>query len=67
MGDINLWGFEGPPSLDKTLSHLRNKINNILGIADKVHDQEDKDFIDPEIIKDLKFVVQTLSCHVKRL
>ena len=67
MGDINLWGFEGPPSLDKTLSHLRNETNNILGIADKVHNQEDKDFIDPEIIKDLKFVVQTLSCHVKRL
>ena len=67
VGDVNLWEFEGPPSLDKTLSHLRNKTNNILGIADKVHNQEDKDFIDLEIIKHLKFVVQTLSCHVKRL
>ena len=67
MGNVNLRGFEGPPSLDKTLSHLRNEANNILGIADKVHNQEDKDFIDPEIMKDLKFVVQTLSCHVKRL
>ena len=67
VGDVNLWGFEGPPSLKETLKHLRNETNNILAMADKVYDQENKDLIDPEIVKDLKFVVQTLSFHIKRL
>ena len=67
VGDVNLWGFEGPPSLKDTLRHLRNETNNILGMADKVFDQEDKDSIDPEVVKDLKFVVQTLSYHIKHL
>ena len=67
VGDVNLWGFEGPPSLKETLTHLRNESNNILGMADKVFDQEDKHSIDPEVVKDLKFVVQTLSYHIKHL
>ena len=67
VGDVNLWGFEGPPSLKETLQHLRNESNNILAIADKVYDQEDKSTINDDVVKDLKFVVQTLSCHIKCL
>ena len=42
-------------------------MNNILAIADKVSEQEDSNFIDPDVVKDLKFVVQTISYHIKRL
>ena len=41
--------------------------NNILAIADKVSEQEDSNFIDADVVKDLKFVVQTISYHIKRL
>ena len=70
VGDVNFWGFEGPPSLQDTMRHLHNKSNesnNILTIADKVFDQEDKSSLDLEVVKELKFVLQTLSCHIKRL
>ena len=67
VGDVHLWGFEGPPSLKDTLRYLRNEGNNILLLADKVYDQDDSNFIDPDVVKDLKFVVQTLSYHIKKL
>ena len=67
VGDVNLWGFEGPPSLQETLAHLHNESNNILAIADSVDKQEDQQYIDPEVIKDLKFVVQALSYRIKSL
>ena len=67
VGDVNLWGFEGPPSLRETLEHLCNESNNILSIADRIQEQEDKWSIDDEVVKELKFVVQTLSCHIKHL
>ena len=67
VGDVNLWGFEGPPSLEDTLRYLCNEGNNVLNIADRVYDQEDSNVIDPEVVKDLKFVVQTLSDHIRRL
>ena len=66
-GDVNLWGFEGPPSLEQTMRHLRNKTNNILGIADKVFDQVDKTRLDVDVVKELKFILQTFSYHIKRL
>ena len=67
VGDVNLWGFEGPPSLEVTLAHLRNESNNILAIADRVDKQEDQKYIDPKVVKDLKFVVQALSYRIKSL
>ena len=67
VGDVNLWGFEGPPSLHETLGHLHNESNNIPSIADRIQEQEDKWSIDGEVVKELKFVVQTLSCHIKHL
>ena len=67
VGDVNLWGFEGPPSLHETLEHLCNESNNILSIADRIQEQEDKWSIDDEVVKELKFVVQTFSCHIKHL
>ena len=67
VGDVNLWGFEGPPSLHEILEHLHNESNNILSIADRIQEQEDKRSIDDEVVKELKFVVQTLSCHIKHL
>ena len=67
VGDVDLWGFEGPPSLKDSLRYLRNEGNSILLLADKVYDQEDSSVIDPDVIKDLKFVVQTLSHHIKKL
>ena len=67
VGDVNLWGFEGPPSLTDTLRFLRNETNNILAIADKINDQEDKTYLNPDILKDLKFVVEALSLRIKGL
>ena len=67
VGDVNLWAFEGPPSLHETLEHLCNESNNILSIADRIQEQKDKWSIDDEVVKELKFVVQTLSCHIKGL
>ena len=49
------------------MRHLRNESNNILAISDKVSEQEDKSSLDVEVVKELKFVLQTLSCHIKRL
>ena len=65
VGDVNLWGFEGPPSLERTLRHLRNETYNILAIGDRVYDQEDSNFIDSQVVKDLKFVVEGLSLYIK--
>ena len=65
VGDVNLWGFEGPPSLEQTLRHLRNETYSILAIADRVYNQEDSNFIDPDVVKDLKFFVEALSMHIK--
>ena len=67
VGDVNLWGFEGPPSLTDTLRFLHNETNNILAIADKINDQEDKTYLDPDILKDLKFVGEALSLWIKGL
>ena len=67
VGDVNLWGFEGPPSLTDTLHFLHNETNNILAIADKINDQEDKTYLDPDILKDLKFVVEAFSLRIKGL
>ena len=67
VGDVNLWGFEGPPSLKDSLRYFTFEPNNILAIADKVSEQEDSNFIDADVVKDLKFVVQTISYHIKRL
>ena len=65
VGDVNLWGFEGPPSLERTLRHLQNETYNILAIGDRVYDQKDSNFIDLQVVKDLKFVVEGLSLHIK--
>ena len=67
VGDVNLWGFKGPPSLKDSLRYFTFETNNILAIADKVSEQEDSNFINPDVVGDLKFVVQTLSYHIKRL
>ena len=67
IGDVDLWGFEGPPSLKDTLRYLRNECNNILLMSDKIQAQERDDVLDNDIIKDLKFVVQTLSFRIKSL
>ena len=67
VGDVNLWGFEGPPSLRDTLRFFRNETNNILLIADKVYDQEDDTVIDDDVVKQLKFVVEALSLRIKAL
>ena len=67
VGDVDLWGFEGPPSLKDTLLYLRNECNNILLISDKIQAQERDDVLDNDIIKDLKFVVQSLTFRIKSL
>ena len=67
IGDVDLWGFEGSPSLKDTLRYLRNECNNILLMSDKIQVQETDDVLDNDIIKDLKFVVQTLSFRIKSL
>ena len=67
VGDVNLWGFEGPPSLRDTLRFFRNETNNILLIADKVYDQEDDTVIDDDVVKQFKFVVEALSLRIKAL
>ena len=66
-GDVNLWGFEGPPSLRDTLRFFRNETNNFLLIADQVYDQEDDTIVQDDFVKQFKFVVEALSLRVKAL
>ena len=67
IGDVDLWDFEGPPSLKDTLRYLHNECNNILLMSDKLQAQERDNVLDNDITKDLKFVVQTLSFRIKSL
>ena len=67
VGDVNLWGFEGPPSLQDTLRCFRNESNNVLLLADQVYDQENDTVIDNDVMRKLKFVVEALSLRIKAL
>ena len=67
VGDVNLWGFEGPPSLQDTLRCFRNESNNVLLLADQVYDQENDTVIDNDVVRKLKFVVEALSLRIKAL
>ena len=61
---VNLWGYEGPPSLEENLEWLRLQETFILELVYKVS-IEDSDFED--ICSDLKFVVQILTKCIRSL
>ena len=63
-GDVNLWGYEGPPTLAESLERLRLQENCILDLVAKASrfDSNINDFA-----KDLKIVVQIVSKRIKNL
>ena len=63
-GDVNLWGYEGPPSLEENLERLRLQESFILEVAKKAS-IENSDFED--ICSDLKLVVQILTKRIRSL
>ena len=63
-GDVNLWGYEGPPTLDETLERLYLQENCTLEVVAKASR------FDPnmnEIAPDLKSVVQIVTKCIKGL
>ena len=63
-GDVNLWGYEGPPTLAESLERLRLQENCILDLVAKAS-RFDSNI--NEIAKDLKIVVQIVSKRIKNL
>ena len=57
-GDVNLWGYEGPPSLEEHLERLRLQENLILDIVNKASRDDNTlgDFVD-----DIKSIVQIIT------
>ena len=63
-GDVNLWGYEGPPTLNESLERLRLQENFILDIIDKAS-RFDSNF--NEFACDVKVVVQIITKRIKSL
>ena len=63
-GDVNLWGYEGPPTLAETMECLRLQENCILDLVAKASrfDSNINDFA-----TDLKIVVQIVTKWIKNL
>ena len=63
-GDVNLWGYEGPPTLAETMECLSLQENFILDLVGKASrfDSNIKD-----IASDLKIVVQLVTKRIKNL
>ena len=57
-GDVNLWGYEGPPTLNENLQRLEQHKDIILDIVSKASIEENA--ID-EFSRDLKLIVQLVT------
>ena len=63
-GDVNLWGYEGPPTLAESLERLcfqENCISDSVGKASRLDSNLD------EFATDLKIVVQIVTKCIKNL
>ena len=63
-GDVDLWGFEGPPSLKDTHEENQREVTFFNMLALKLSETED---FCPEVIKELKFALQITSHKIKNL
>ena len=63
-GDVNLWGYEGPPTHHESLERLHLQENCILDVAAKAS-RFDSNI--NEFATDLKTVVQIVTKHIKSL
>ena len=63
-GDVNLWGYEGPPTLAESLEWLRLQENCILNLVAKAS-RFDSNI--NEFATDLKIVAQIVTKHIKKL
>ena len=61
-GDVNLWGYEGPPSLEENLECLQENV--IIEVVNKAS-REDSDFKD--VVNDLKIIVHVITKCIKNL
>ena len=64
QGDVNLWGFEGPPSLQETLDENQREVNFLNNLALQLTDEDN--FCEAAIRK-LKFALQISSNKCKNL
>ena len=63
-GDVDLWGFEGPPSLKDTIVRLHEQIEFI----DKLHNDVEKDTdVLCTAVKNIKIVLQMTSKRIRAL
>ena len=65
-GDVNLWGFEGPPTLEEMNLAKKNSITSIEEIAMYASDN-DSVLNMRKVVHKLKYVVQMLSFRIKAL
>ena len=63
-GDVNLWGYEGPPTLEESLERLRLQENCILDLVGKA---SRFDSHINEFAPDLKIVVQIVTKRIRSL
>ena len=63
-GDVNLWGYEGPPTVQENIDWLRLQENCIINVVDKASrfDTELHEFV-----PDLKIIVQIVTKCIKSL
>ena len=64
QGDVDLWGFEGPPTLQATIEQNNKELNFFQMLALKLMD---KDNLCEDAMKELKFALQINSHKVKNL
>ena len=63
-GDVNLWGFEGPPTLKETIEQSKKEINFFNMLALRLMDE---DHFCPSAVKELKFCLQINTHKIKNL
>ena len=65
-GDVNLWGYEGPPTLSQMQHRLREETDFVLKVSDCA--EYDVSVLDKRsVLWNLKFIVQLLSNRIKAL
>ena len=60
-GDVNLWGYEGPPMLEENLDKLREQENEILEIVNKA--SRDDNCLE-DFVSEIKSVIQIITKRI---
>ena len=65
LGDINLWGYEGPPSLEQAQQHLDFLTTKVQYIADSIDSTLNTDIIAKlrSLLTDITFVIKEARHH----